>query len=270
MHGPAAFSPARAVLWIVSILVLLFLVLPILVIVPLSFTSGTFLSYPLPGLSLRWYQELFASEPWRRSIQNSLIVGFGATVLATVLGVLAALGLNAARIPGRNAIMGLLISPMIVPLVIVATGTYFAYAPFGLSGSLLGLTLAHTALAAPFVVITVSATLAGFDHTLTRAAASLGASPVTAFRKVTLPLIAPGVISGALFAFVTSFDEVVVAIFLTGPQQRTLPRQMFDGIRENISPTITAAATLLVLLAVVLMLVMEFLRRRNARMRGLE
>ena len=132
---------------------------------------------------------------------------------------------------------------MVVPLVIVAVGVYFAYAPFGLTGSLVGLTLAHTALAAPFVVITVSATLQGFDPNQARAGASLGASPTVVFRRIVLPLILPGVISGALFAFVTSFDEVVVALFLTGPAERTLPRQMFTGMRENISPVITAAAT---------------------------
>lgn len=256
-------------LWTVAILVLAFLVLPILVIVPLSFSSSTFLAFPLPGLSLRWYQELFASEVWRRSIQNSLIVGVGATLISTVLGTMAALGLSRARFTGKSVLMAILISPMIVPLVIVAAGTYFFYVPLGLTGSLLGLTLAHTALAAPFVVITVTATLQGFDQTLVRAAGSLGASPTRAFFAITLPLIAPGVVSGALFAFVTSFDEVVVAVFLTGPSQRTLPRQMFDGIRENISPVITAAATLLIMLSIVLMTTMELLRRRNERLRGL-
>jgi putative spermidine/putrescine transport system permease protein len=168
-----------------------------------------------------------------------------------------------------DLLMALIVSPMIVPLVIVAVGVYFAYAPFGLTGSLLGLTLAHTALAAPFVVITVSATLQGFDVNQARAGASLGASPVVVFRRIVLPLILPGVVSGALFAFVTSFDEVVVALFLTGPAERTLPRQMFNGIRENISPVIAAAATLLILLSVLLLAALELLRRRNERLRGI-
>jgi putative spermidine/putrescine transport system permease protein len=256
-------------LWAIAVLVLGFLILPILVIVPLSFSSGSFLSFPLPGLSLRWYHELLESERWLSSLRNSVVVACASTILATILGTLAALGLQRARFPGSSLVLALLISPMVVPLVIVAVGVYFFYAPFGLTGSLVGLTLAHTALASPFVVITVSATLQGFDTNLSRAAASLGAGPTLAFFRITLPLILPGVVSGALFAFVTSFDEVVVALFLTGPQDRTLPRQMFDGIRENISPIIAAAATLLIVLSVALMTVMEALRRRSERLRGL-
>jgi putative spermidine/putrescine transport system permease protein len=237
--------------------------------VPLSFSSGTFLTFPLPGVSLRWYQEFFTSAPWQLALRNSLIVASATTVIATVLGTLAALGLTRADFPGKTALTGVIISPMIVPLVIVAVGVYFFYAPLGLTGSLVGLTLAHTALAVPFVVITVTATLQGFDRNQVRAGASLGASPAVVFFRVTLPLILPGVISGALFAFVTSFDEVVVALFVTGPAERTLPRQMFNGIRENISPVIAAAATLLIALSVLLMATVEALRRRNERLRGL-
>jgi putative spermidine/putrescine transport system permease protein len=271
-------APSRALLaenvwhyalWAVCILVLAFLILPILIIVPLSFSSGTFLTFPLPGLSLRWYHEFFTSAPWQLSLRNSLIVAGATTALATVLGTLAALGLTRARLPGQSLLMGLIVSPMVVPLVIVAVGVYFAYAPFGLTSSLVGLTLAHTALAAPFVVITVSATLQGFDPNQARAGASLGASPVVVFRRIIMPLILPGVISGALFAFVTSFDEVVVALFLTGPAERTLPRQMFNGIRENISPVIAAAATFVILISVLLLTVLELLRRRNERLRGI-
>jgi putative spermidine/putrescine transport system permease protein len=259
----------RILLWLVSGLVLLFLITPLLVVVPLSFSSGTMLTLPLPGYSLRWYAELARSAPWQNSLVNSLIVGSIAATLATVLGTLAALGLARAEFPGKSLLMGILISPMIVPLVIVAAGSYFFLLPLGLTNSLLGLALIHAALGAPFVLITVSATLSGLDRSLPRAAASLGAHPTDVFRRVTLPLIAPGVISGALFAFITSFDEVVVAMFLTGPQQRTLPRQMFDGLRDNISPTILAVATLLILVAVMLLASVEFLRRRNLRMRGI-
>ena len=271
-------APARAMLadkawdyalWAVCLLVLAFLILPILIIVPLSFSSGTFLTFPLPGLSLRWYEEFFTSAPWQLSLRNSLIVASATTALATFLGTLAALGLTRARLPGQSLLMGLIVSPMVVPLVIVAVGVYFAYAPFGLTSSLLGLTLAHTALAAPFVVITVSATLQGFDPNQARAGASLGASPVVVFRRIILPLILPGVISGALFAFVTSFDEVVVALFVTGPAERTLPRQMFNGIRENISPVIAAAASFVILVSAFLLTVLEILRRRNERLRGI-
>lgn len=256
-------------LWAICILVLGFLILPILIIVPLSFSSGTFLTFPLPGLSLRWYQEFFSSEPWQLSLRNSLIVASATTIFATLLGTLAALGLTRARLPGHTLLMALIVSPMVVPLVIVAVGVYFAYAPFGLTSSLVGLTLAHTALAVPFVVITVSATLQGFDHNQARAGASLGASPTVVFFRIVLPLILPGVISGALFAFVTSFDEVVVALFVTGPAERTLPRQMFNGMRENISPVITAAASLVILLSVLLLTALELLRRRSERLRGL-
>ncbi len=258
----------RIVLWVISALVLAFLVTPLLVIVPLSFSSGTMLTLPLPGLSLRWYSELLESAPWQNSLVHSLIVGVIATVVATVLGTLAALGLARSEFPGKSLLMGLLISPMIVPLVIVAAGAYFFLLPLGLTNSLVGLALVHAALGAPFVLITVSATLSGLDPSLPRAAASLGARPVEVFRLVILPLISPGVISGALFAFITSFDEVVVAMFLTGPQNRTLPRQMFDGLRDNISPTILAVATLLILVAMLLLATVELLRRRSLRLRG--
>jgi putative spermidine/putrescine transport system permease protein len=202
-------------------------------------------------------------------LRNALIVGSIATVIATVLGTAAAISLQLAEFRGRRLLTSLIVSPMVVPLVIVAAGVYFFYLPLGLTDSLFGLALAHAALGAPFVVVTVSATLSGFDRNLVRAAQCLGAAPLTVFFRIVLPLVAPGVISGALFAFVTSFDELVVAMFLTGPAQRTLPRQMFDGIRENISPTILAVATLLIALAVLLLLVAEALRRRSLELRGI-
>lgn len=259
---------SRVVLYAVTALVCLFLVLPILAIVPLSFSAGSFLHYPLPGLSTRWYAEFFTSQFWLPAIWNSLVVGIAATVLASALGTLAAIGLWRTRFPGRAAAIAFIASPMVVPEVVAAVGIYFAFAPAGLTNSYTGLILAHTALATPFVVITVLATLTGFDPTLLRAAGSLGASPVTAFFRVMLPLIMPGVVSGALFAFAISFDDVIMALFLAGPGQRTLPRQMFSGINENISLTITAAATLLILTSVALMACVELLRRRAARLRG--
>lgn len=257
-----------ALLYGASALVLFFLMAPILAIVPLSFNGGVFLTYPLQGLSLRWYHTFLNSPEWMRAVRNSLLIGSGATVLATTLGTLAALGLSRANFPGKGLVTAILLSPMIVPVVITAVGSYFFFAPLGLTSSYTGLILAHTALAAPFVVIPVSATLEGFDTNLARAGASLGAGPVTVFRRVVLPLIAPGVVSGALFAFATSFDEVVVVLMIAGPEQRTLPREMFSGLRENISPTITAAATLMILVAVGLLVALELLRRRNERLRG--
>ena len=248
-------------------LVLFFLVAPIVIIVPLSFSSGSFFHYPLPGFSLRWYHDFLTSTFWLPSVVNSLIVGISATVLATLLGTLAALGMWRARFPGQALILALVISPMVVPVIIVAVGVYFAFAPLGLYDGYAGLILAHTALAVPFVVVTVLATLAGFDRTLLRAASSLGAPPLTTFRRVMLPLILPGVASGAVFAFAASFDEVVVALLIAGPAQRTLPRQMFSGINDNISLTITAAATLLIAISLVLMVVVDLLRRRSERLR---
>jgi len=247
--------------------VLLFLVAPILIIVPLSFSSGSFFYYPLPGFSLRWYQDFFSSTFWLPSVWNSLIVGTAATLLATLLGTIAALGLWRARFPGQALVLAVLISPMVVPVIIIAVGVYFAFAPFGLNDGYAGLVLAHTTLAVPFVVVTVLATLAGFDRNLLRAAASLGAPPLTTFRRVTLPLILPGVASGAVFAFAASFDEVVVALLIAGPGQRTLPRQMFAGINDNISLTITAAATMLIGISLLLMVAVDGLRRRSERLR---
>lgn len=253
-------------------LVLLFLISPILAIMPLSFNSEIFFSYPMPGLSLRWYlgeDGFLANERWQSALRLSLVVAFATTALATILGTLAALGISRSNLPGKAALMAVLISPMIVPVIISAIGLFFFYAKAGLNGSVLGIILAHTALATPFVVITVTATLTSFDNALIRAGANLGAPPHTVFFKIMLPLILPGVISGALFAFVTSFDEVVVVLFIGGPEQRTLPRQMFSGIRELISPTITAAASVLIVISTAMLVAVELLRRRSERLRGI-
>ena len=245
--------------------VLLFLLLPIFVIIPLSFSSSSFLSYPIPGWSLRWYQEMFASEDWARATRNSFIVAPLATLIATALGTMAAVGLARVQFFGKGLLTSLLIAPMVVPIVVVGVSTYLFFARIGLSDSYTGLILVHAALGAPFVVTTVMATLQNFNQNLVKASLSLGAGPIRTFFKITLPVIAPGVISGALFAFATSFDEVVVTLFLAGPTQTTLPRQMFTGIRENISPTIAAVATLLILFTACLMMTMEWLRGRTQK-----
>lgn len=246
-----------------NLLTLVFLVLPILVIVPLSFSDSSFLSYPIPGFSMRWYENLWHSDEWIRAAKNSFIVAPAATLIATVLGTLAAVGLNKADFRGKQIVMAILISPMIVPVVVVGVGMYAFFAQIGLSESYAGLILAHAALGAPFVVTTVSATLQGFNHNLVRASLSLGAGPLQTFFRITLPVIAPGLISGALFAFATSFDEVVITLFIAGPGQETLPRQMFAGIRENISPTIAALATILIVFSTCLLLALEWLRGRS-------
>jgi len=257
----------RVTLVVLTGAVLIFLIAPIVTIVPLSFSAGSFFYYPLPGLSLRWYEDFFTSSFWLPALENSVIVGVSATVLATTLGTLAAMGLWRARFPAQGLVLAILISPMVVPVVIIAVGVYFAFAPLGLTDGYAGLILAHTTLGVPFVVITVLATLSGFDRTLVRAAESLGASPLTTFRRVTLPLILPGVASGAVFAFAASFDEVVVVLLMAGPAQRTLPRQMFAGINDNISLTIAAAATMLIAISLTLMIAVGALQRRSARMR---
>jgi putative spermidine/putrescine transport system permease protein len=265
---PLSARIARVASTIIAGLALLFLAAPVLAVVPLSFSSGNFLTYPLPGLSLRWYHEFVSTPQWTVSLRNSLIVGVFATMAATVLGTLAALGLSNARLPWRGAIMTLILSPMIVPVVVLAVGVTFFFSVLGLTNSFLGLMIAHTTLGVPFVVVTVTATLSGFDISLTRAAASLGASPATVLRRVILPIIAPGLLSGAVFAFATSFDEVVMALFISGPAQMTLPKQMFLSIRETISPTLLAAAVLMTLFSTSLLLAIELLRRRAERLRG--
>ena len=256
-------------------LIFFFLIAPLLVIVPLSFNAEPYFTFT-PGMlaleaeafSLRWYADIVANDQWLHSIRNSFTIGIAATLLATTLGTLAALGLTSPAMPYRRAIMALLISPMIVPIIITATGMYFFYSWAGLAQTHLGIILAHTALGIPFVVITVTATLIGFDHSMTRAAAMCGADPTRVFFKVIMPLILPGVISGALFAFVTSFDEVVVVLFVASVGQQTIPRQMWAGIREQISPTILAVATLLIVFSVALLTTIELLRRRSERLRG--
>ena len=259
-------------------LVLLFLILPILIVIPISFNNSSFLSFPRGVWSLRWYEDFFFNDRWTTAVKNSIIIAFFSTILSTTLGTIAALGLARPNVPFRAAIMAVLISPMIVPIVITAAALYFFYAnplifptepSIILNNTYVGVILGHTLLATPFVVITVTATLTGFDQSMIRAGASLGAPPITVFRKVILPLISPGVVSGALFAFVTSWDEVVVVLFVGSSDQRTLPRQMFSGIREMISPTITAAATVLITVAVLLLVTVELLRRRSERLRGL-
>ena len=276
-------------------LIFLFLILPILIVLPLSFNVEPYFSFT-PGMlsldpdafSLRWYKDILRNgmaapdaplslgwfadtwnnAQWMRAIRNSFFIGICATLLSTALGTLAAIGLSRSEMPYRRLIMSILISPMIVPLVITAAGMFFFYSKIQLSQTYIGVIMAHAVLGTPFVIITVTATLVGFDKSLVRASNSLGAGPIQTFFKIQMPLIIPGVISGGLFAFITSFDEVVAVLFLASPEQRTIPRQMWSGIREQISPTILAVATLLVLLSIILLTVIELLRRRSERLRG--
>jgi len=249
-------------------LILVYLILPMLAIIPLSFNAEPYFTYPMPGLSTRWYARFFGSAEWMLALTNSLLIASGVVVLATVLGTLAALGLTLANFRLKALVIGLLISPLMVPHIIMGVGMFFFYAWLGIANTRVGMILAHTTLATPFVVLTVTVTLANFNVNLMRAGASMGANPVQVFFRVVLPLILPGVLSGALFAFVASWDELIVAILLAGSENRTLPRQMWSGVREEISPVVTAVATTLFVFATLLMLTMEWLRRRSERLQG--
>ena len=259
-------------------LVFFFLIAPLFVILPLSFNAEQYIHFSAKmlaldpeGFSLRWYEDMIfgTKNPWGLATKNSLIIAFFATIGSTILGTVAALGLSSRHMPYKAAFMALLISPMIVPLIISGTAIFFFMAKVGLAATHTGIVLSHIILGTPFVVITVTATLSGFDHSVTRAAASLGSNPVNTFMKITLPLIMPGVISGALFAFVTSFDEVVVVLFLAGLENTTIPIQMWTGLREQLSPTILAVATCLIILSTLILVTAELLRRRSERIRGI-
>ena len=294
--GVPTYATPVQVLWHNSFrllcgLILFFLIAPIVVIIPLSFNAQDFftftekmLAFDPEGYSLKHYRDFFTNPDWQNALKNSFQIAPAATLLSVTLGTLAAIGLSQPHVPFRRAIMAILISPMIVPLIISATGMYFFYSkehlcltPIGiefcfiprLQGTYWGIVLAHAALGIPFVIITVTATLVGFDDSLTRAAANMGAGPVRTFFRVQMPLILPGVISGGLFAFITSFDEVVVVLFVGSARQQTLPWQMFTGLREQISPTILAVATILVVISVLLLATVELLRRRSERLRGM-
>ena len=293
------YSSSKEVLWFYTFrticgAIFVFLITPIIILIPLSFNQEPYFSFT-PGMlaldpaafSTRWYwdilqngmvdpeaitgwwSDLWNNSKWIRSVRNSFYIGIFATLVATVLGTIAAIGLSSSNMPWRRPIMALLISPMIVPLVITASGLTYFFSDIKLVKTYWGLILAHAVLGTPFVIITVTATLSGFDKSLTRASANMGAGPVRTFFKVQMPLILPGVISGALFAFITSFDEVVAVLQLADVRQRTIPRQMFSGIREQISPTILAVATILVIISIALLTVVELLRRRSERLRGM-
>ncbi len=294
---------------VICCLIFVFLMAPILIVMPLSFNAEPYFTFTEKmlaldpaGYSTRWYDllltfgmvtpdaprdgswwsDVWANATWIRAAKNSIIIGFWSTVLATFLGTLGALGLSRPEMPYRRVIMAILISPMIVPIIITAIGMFFFYSnpcePLTwigievscgrLTNSYLGIVMAHAMLGIPFVIITVTATLVGFDQSLARAAASLGANPRTIFFRIIMPLILPGIISGALFAFVTSFDEVVAILLIGGPDQQTIPRQMWNGIREQISPAILSVATILVIFSIALLATVELLRRRSERLRG--
>lgn len=246
-------------------LVLAFLVLPILAVLPVSFNKASFIALPPNAYSMRWYEAFFQDREWQSALLNSVQVALIATVFALVLGTLAALGLR--RIKGRwqRFITGLFLAPMIVPVIVTAVAVYRSALDVGLSGTPLGLGLSHAMLAFPFVVINVGIALRAVDESWLRAASGLGASPWRIFRTVTLPNIMPGMVGGGVFAFITSFDEVVVAVFMAGYSNKTLPVKMWEAIRIEFTPVVAVAATLMILLAILLFGVAQALTKKAER-----
>jgi putative spermidine/putrescine transport system permease protein len=255
--------------WIVAGLVLFFLVFPIFVVVPISFSAANYLQFPPRSLSLRWYDAYFGGHGWIDATVLSFEIAAVVAVLATILGTAAAFGIVRSDFPMKKVMYGALLSPLIVPSIITAIALYFLFAPLHLVGSFWGFVLAHTILALPLVVVVVTASLRGFDMTLERAALSLGAAPWTALRRVTLRIIAPGIATGALLAFLASFDEVVVALFLAGTDAVTLPKKIWDGVWLEITPVIAAASTIVIVLTIALFVVLELMRRRAENTTGI-
>ena len=253
-----------------SILVYVFLIAPIVVVLPLSFSSGSFFSYPMPGLSLRWYVELIENYKWLLALQNSMVIGIASAALSTFLGITGAVALNMTEVPFKKAILALLLAPLVMPLVIVAVACFLFFSEVGLTGSRVGLILAHSVIGTPYVVIVANGALRNFDMSLVRAARGLGASYVVVVRRIIVPIIQPAVFAGAIFAFVASFDEVIIAIFLAGPEQVTLPIRLFEGLRDELTPVVISAAVVMICVSVGAMVVAEALRRRSDRQRGIE
>ncbi len=248
-------------------LILAYILLPLVFIVPMSLTSGNTLAFPTPGWSLRWYEELLADPRWANSLWNSVVIALSATFLSCLLGIPAAIGLAWGKFPGKAVVYAIVAAPLVMPVVIVGVAAFSFFATLGLVGNRISIILTHTAMAVPVMLTAVTASLRGFDRTLLRAAASLGASPWEGFRRVLLPLIAPGVVTGAVIAFIISFDEVVVASFLSTGAERTLPRMIFSGVRESISPAIAAVAVLLIAFSAVLLGFIGWMQSRVDRVR---
>jgi putative spermidine/putrescine transport system permease protein len=255
-------QPRRLLMASLGTLTVFYLLAPTLVIVPMSFTQAKILSFPPEGFSLQWYERMFTDRQWSAGIVNSAEVAVLTAILATVLGTMAALGLTRGRFPGRTALNALALSPLIVPVVIIAIGMFSLFVQWRIAGSLIGLVLAHTALAMPFVIVNVGTSLRTMDRNLELAAANLGADPRRAFTRITLPIILPGVLAGAIFAFITSWDEVVVAIFMTSTRFRTLPVEMWEQVRQVVDPTVAAVSTTLLVVTTVMLLLLLVVRRQ--------
>lgn len=248
-------------LWVALMMGLL--ILPTLVVIPMSFTDARTFQFPPENWSMRWYTEFFTSDVWMDAFMTSLQVAAVAAILATVLGTAAAIGLDRWEFPGKEAIRQVILAPLIIPVIVIAVALYYVFLDWNLVGNFTGFVVAHTIIAIPFVVVSVSTSLAGYDRRLSLASASLGASSVTTFRRVTAPLIMPGIGSGFVFAFVTSLDEVVIALFLQSPDIETLPVRMYEGVTSDIDPTVAVASTLMVLITLIVLISPEFLRLRR-------
>jgi len=254
-------------LYLFGALVLFFMVLPSIIVIPMSFSDSIMMKFPPDTFSLRWYRAFLGKAEWTDAFWLSVKLGVGVMGLSTVLGVLAALGLVRGRFRGRELLRGFLISPMIIPVVVTALAMYYFFAELKLTGSPWSLLASHTCMATPIVIVIVSATLQNLNPNLEKAAQILGATPRRAFFQIVLPIIQPGVIVGGLFAFILSFDEVVIAAFIGGYRPATLPKRMFENVRDEMDPTVAAISTLLVLISIILLLIVGQLNRRAQRLK---
>lgn len=255
----------KRLLGVFAIIIIIWLVLPTLVIVPMSFNEAPSFNFPPKGFSTRWYENFFTDASWMKALGSSLQVAILTTIVATTVGVLASLGLSKVKFRGKSLVEGYFLLPMIVPGIVLAVGLYSLFLRMNLLGTLPGFVLAHTIVAMPLVITNVMASLAGFDTRLEQASASLGASRMRTFFSITLPLIAPGVTAGALFAFVTSFDEVILSLFIQSPSLQTLPVKIYNSVTQTNDPTVAAVAVLTMVVSVVVMLSAQFATRKRKR-----
>ncbi|MDK1378274.1 MULTISPECIES: ABC transporter permease [unclassified Sinorhizobium] len=245
-------------------LILFFLILPTLIVIPISFNSAPYIEFPPSGLTLKWYSEFFSDPDWMAAMLFSLRIAFFTTISATIIGTLAAIALVRGDLPGKSLVLGLALSPLIVPHIIMAIALYLFFAPLRLTGNFFGFLLAHTMLTIPYVVIAVSASLQRFDPVLEMAALNCGANRGRAFFEIVLPHITPGVVTGAVFAFVSSFDEATVAFFISGIEGKTITRKLFEDIDFNLTPVIAVVSTIIVAISIILMGAIRLAQNRTS------
>lgn len=248
------------------VLILFIIIAPILVLIPLSFSSQITFTFPPPGYSVKWYEAFFDNSQWMDGLWRSVITALLTAIVATVIGMMASLAVHRLEFPGKKIFTNLIVAPMVIPVIVVGIAMYHTFSMYKLTNTIPGLVLAHSILALPIVFVTVSASLKGIDRNLELAALSLGSTPIGVFFKITLPLIRSAVIASALFAFITSLDEVVVSIFIAGAQTKTLPIVMWENMRTQVDPTIAAASTLLIIGTVVLFAFQGFTRSKQKTM----